>query len=276
MAGWIKLHRSIKDHWLFSFKHPDKALAWIDLIVSASFEDHRIMINGRFQEIKRGEVAMSQITLQKRWRWSQNKVKRFLKLLENDGMIELKTNELTTIIKILNYNDFQDKAKSNERTLKRSKERGTDDHTDDNQEGKEIKEVKKDKYSEDFLKFWGTWNPKRKGDSKYKSSLTFESMIKQGVTLETMIAFYNREKFDPEFVPLMSSWLNKRMWENDDGEAPACKWTNLLNYFLSDGYWSEDNGPAPTIDGTVQGAINPECQAPVELINKVLSRGPLI
>ena len=140
MAGWICLHRDIQDHWLFNFDEPDKALAWIDLILSANHEDNKFMIKGRAVECKRGQVAMSQLTLQKRWKMSQNKLKRFLVLLKNDGMIDFETNDLTTLITICNYSSFQDGERPNERPDERPDERTTDDQSNDKQQCKQLQQ----------------------------------------------------------------------------------------------------------------------------------------
>ncbi len=107
MAGWICLHRDIQEHWLFNFDEPDKYMAWTDLLLSANHEDRKFMIKGQVVECKRGQVAMSQVTLSKRWKWSRPKVQRFLELLKNDGMISVSGDHLTTIISICNYSVYQ-------------------------------------------------------------------------------------------------------------------------------------------------------------------------
>ncbi len=132
--GWICLHRDIQKHWLFNFDEPDKFMAWCDLLMSANHEDRKFMIKGRVVECKRGQVAMSQITLQKRWNMSQNKLKRFLVLLKNDVMIDFETNDLTTIITICNYSKFQNNERADGRPLERADGRGADDHSNDKQQ----------------------------------------------------------------------------------------------------------------------------------------------
>jgi hypothetical protein len=141
MSGWIKLHRSLKDHFLFDFNEPDKALAWIDLLLSASFEDSKIKIKGRVVDVKRGQFCASQVTLQQRWGMSQNKVKRFLNLLKNEGMVDVQTNELTTIITICNYDSYQDNERAGERANGRAGERSTNEQTNDIIRIKEDKEL---------------------------------------------------------------------------------------------------------------------------------------
>lgn len=134
MCGWVKLYRNIQDHWIYSFNEPDKTLAWIDLIISASHSGGSFMAKGKLVQFERGQVAASQVSLQKRWKMSQNKVKRFLELLKKEGMIDFETNEQTTIITICNYSSFQDNERPDERatdeprttsrtTLKECKER---------------------------------------------------------------------------------------------------------------------------------------------------------
>lgn len=108
MAGWIKLHRSITDHWIWTSEPFSKAQAWADLILHANFKPAKIMIRGKLIELERGQQARSELTLSTTWKWDRKKVSRFLKRLESDQMIVQKKSRLTTIISICNYNDFQE------------------------------------------------------------------------------------------------------------------------------------------------------------------------
>lgn len=107
MAGWVKLDRSIQDHWLWSEKPFSKAQAWVDLILSANHKGAKFMIKHSLVEIERGQQARSEVTLSKEWGWSRDKVRRFLKLLENDGMIRQQKTNITTVLTICNYERFQ-------------------------------------------------------------------------------------------------------------------------------------------------------------------------
>ena len=109
MSGWICLHRDIQQHWLFNFDEPEKFMAWTDLILSANHQDNKFLLKGQVVECKRGQVAMSQVTLSKRWKWSRPKVQRFLEMLKNDAMIDVKGDHLTSIITICNYSIYQNK-----------------------------------------------------------------------------------------------------------------------------------------------------------------------
>lgn len=147
MSGWIKLHRSLQDHFIYDFSEPDKALAWIDILLSASYSESKVKIKSKVFNVQKGQWLVSQVTLQKRWKMSQNKVKRLLNLLQNDGMISVFTNELTSIITICNFSSFQDDGRAVELAVERAVERAADEQSNDIQRSKEIQEVKKKKRS---------------------------------------------------------------------------------------------------------------------------------
>ena len=104
--GWIKLYRKIEDCWIWSDKEPfDKRSAWIDLLLSANHSDQKSLFNGELIAIKRGQILTSIRMLSDKWRWSINRVYRFLKLLEN-GRISLLPLSLTKPITSVVYPSF--------------------------------------------------------------------------------------------------------------------------------------------------------------------------
>lgn len=125
LQGYIKLHRKIKDCWLWDGKPFDKRSAWIDLLLSASHQDTKFLLGNELIEIKRGMFVTSELKLMNRWGWSKSKVRAFLKVLENDSMIEVFTDKKKTTINIVNYDLYQDSEttkepqKDHEETTKR-------------------------------------------------------------------------------------------------------------------------------------------------------------
>lgn len=108
--GWVSIHRSLFDHWIWTDKGEfDKRSAWIDLILMVNHEDKKVLINGKLETIKRGQRITSLNKLAERWKWSRKKVTNFLNLLEEDGMIIAKKEQgKYTTITIVNYNFYQD------------------------------------------------------------------------------------------------------------------------------------------------------------------------
>jgi len=92
---------------LWSSEPFDKARAWIDLIILANYEDSFIMVRGIRVDIKRGQVGWSEPRLAEKWQWSRGKVRRFLKLLENEQQIRIEKNNVTQVLTIINYTEYQ-------------------------------------------------------------------------------------------------------------------------------------------------------------------------
>ncbi|WWU65192.1 hypothetical protein QJR26_03395 [Clostridium baratii] len=107
VEGWLKLYRSIKDHWLWEDKPFSRGQAFIDLLLMANHKDNKILFNGELVEVKRGSRITSLRQLSEGWGWSTKKTKKFLELLEKDKMIKVKTDNKKTLITIENYSIYQ-------------------------------------------------------------------------------------------------------------------------------------------------------------------------
>lgn len=105
LKGWISLHRSIQDHWIW--KDADKLKAWLDLLLLANHQEKRILLGNELVTVKRGGYITSQKKLMHRWGWGAEKTRTFLKLLEADGMIKFEPDKKKTVITILNYDSYQ-------------------------------------------------------------------------------------------------------------------------------------------------------------------------
>lgn len=106
--GWISLHRSIQNHWLFQEDRKfSKFEAWIDLILIANHKDGKVMHDGQLIDVKRGQKLTSLRKLGNQWNWSITKVDKFLNILHEDGMIVLKKDTKKTLVTIVNYDVYQ-------------------------------------------------------------------------------------------------------------------------------------------------------------------------
>ena len=66
--GYIKLHRKIKDNWLF--KNPEYFKAWIDMILTANYNDGKVVIGQTIFICKRGQSLLSIKSWANKWNWS--------------------------------------------------------------------------------------------------------------------------------------------------------------------------------------------------------------
>ena len=103
--GWIKLHRKIKDNWIW--EDPAMFQAWIDILLMVNHQDKKIKVNGQLTTIRRGEKLTSILKLAERWGWSRKRVMRFLDLLEEDGMCTTIRTPNGTTLKVSNYAEYQ-------------------------------------------------------------------------------------------------------------------------------------------------------------------------
>ena len=124
--GWIRLYRKLQECWVWEDKEPfDKRSAWIDLLLTANHADAKLLFNGELITVQRGQILTSVRKLSVKWKWSVNKVYRFLKLLESDKMLQKESNKDRTLLTIVNYSVYQCGEYTNEYT-----NRNSDGYTD--------------------------------------------------------------------------------------------------------------------------------------------------
>jgi hypothetical protein len=107
--GWIKLYRSSFENELY-FQEPfTKYMAWIDLLLLANHKDSFFTKKGHKIVVPRGTVARSMKELSERWKWSINKVDRFLTYLGSQeiGQVKLQKSNVTTLVSIIKYETYQ-------------------------------------------------------------------------------------------------------------------------------------------------------------------------
>lgn len=159
MSGWIKLHRSITDHWLYTEKRQfSKFEAWNDILLTVNFTSGKSIIKGKVILINRGESILSLESWGKRWSWNKSAVKRFFDLLKKDDMIELKNETVTTRLIVCNYDSYQSKENADETQVKRRRN-ADETQTKPIEEEEERKEEKENNIENRKLKFSKTLTP---------------------------------------------------------------------------------------------------------------------
>lgn len=106
MTGWIKIARSIQEHWIW--QDAEKLKWWLDLLLMANYDDTKKLARTHLITLKRGQIEASIAFLAKRWGRNAQTVIRFLSLLEVEKMI---TREVVYgsigIITICKYESYQ-------------------------------------------------------------------------------------------------------------------------------------------------------------------------
>lgn len=104
-GGWIKVHRSLSEHWLA--EHPEKLGWWILLLLKATHEEKKVLVGNQLIELKRGQIVASLSFLAELWNTSKRTAERFLELLESDKMLSRCVRQKVSIITICNYDGYQ-------------------------------------------------------------------------------------------------------------------------------------------------------------------------
>ena len=222
--GAHPIHRSILEHWLWRDKPFTRGQVWIDLILLANHKDSQCIIKGNVINVKKGQLLRSKVKLAERWGWTRGRTERFLKLLENEQMIEQQPGQYATIITLLNYTNLHERA-FKKRATGATTDSTTDGTTDSTHTINENND-KKHKYAS-FCVFWDL-HPKRHGKKRLKpeaeaywmkhiangktekvitavKNFANSESVKQGIGIRDPVRFlkneYWREWLEPEEKP---------------------------------------------------------------------------
>ena len=173
--GWISLHRKIMEHPLYREKRKfSKLEAWVDLLLMANHKDNKFMLGNELVEVKKGSFITSELKLMERWDWGKSKVRSFLELLEEDGMIIKKSDRKKTTITICNYCVYQDSEIKNrpraDREQTTSRPRADTNNNDNN-------EINKNIVQNDLFERW--WNLYGNKKGKVKCQAKFNQLLKK-------------------------------------------------------------------------------------------------
>ena len=105
--GWIKVDRSLVDHWLWEQKPYSYGQAWIDLLLMANYDEGKTFHDGNVKIVNRGEIICTFEYLAKRLGWDRKKVRKYINALLADKMVTVKSTTHGTTITLVNYGKYQ-------------------------------------------------------------------------------------------------------------------------------------------------------------------------
>ena len=157
--GWFSINRKLLKSNLWLSCYFTRGQAWIDLIGLANYKKSSFFIRNIEIKVKRGQLAYSELTLSRRWKWSRTKTTNFLKYLENEHQIKQQRTNLTTVITILNYDEYQkqDTKEDTKKTPKPEIKTHTNNRNKDNNIlyiSDELKKIYPPSLLKDFELYW--------------------------------------------------------------------------------------------------------------------------
>ena len=187
MDGWISLHRKILENPILNRSRVYSNFeAWIWLLLKANHKDNKFMLGTELVKVKKGSLITSQKKLCRQFRWGSTKLRNFLKVLQKDKMLLLKTNTQSTHITICNYDSYQDSQTANKNQTTHAQRTDNTRTTTNNNDNKVNKvnnileilsdKIYLDKYGkpmlQEFIDYWceESLNGKKK---RYQKEKTF-------------------------------------------------------------------------------------------------------
>jgi hypothetical protein len=223
MSGWVKMHRSIRKHWIH--KRADYFKAWIDMIIVVNHKDNKELINGKIVECKRGESLYSLSSWVKIFgdKWTIQKVRTFFNLLESDNMICRSDIKKTTRLTIVNYNTYQTEQHEDNTSLTRSQHELNTSLTT-TKECKERKECKEGKINKTLIaeksaelmsSFQTFWENYGKSRDKKKCLEVWKKLKPDQRELAIFKAKEQSEHIEKQFRKDPIRWLKNECWNDE-------------------------------------------------------------
>lgn len=228
--GFFAIDRGSWDHPLFAKEKFCELLAWYWLISSAVWEPARTRVNRKTFDLDRGQCVFTISFMATKWKWSEPRVRRFLKRLIDDGSVLVSASRDATLITICNYNEHQlarrtdvpenDARADDKPTNPRRQEEETKQTTNNKEEKQEPRAsaLVDDGWPNDFREqFWAKY-PNKVGRPKALAKL--EAARKRGVPWLALMAGLDRYIRDK---PADRAWLNPETFLNQErwADQPA-------------------------------------------------------
>jgi hypothetical protein len=146
MQGWIKLHRKLLENPIVC-KDSDHLAVWVYLLLNATHEAYPALFKGKKITLEPGQLITGRKSISSKLSVSESKVKRILIELENDQQIDRRRSNQNSLISILNWDKYQECGQQDGHQMT-SKRPASDQPVTTNKNVKNVKNEKKDIYSE--------------------------------------------------------------------------------------------------------------------------------
>jgi len=212
MSGWIKIERSLQDHWIWS--DAVKLKCWVGILLNASHSNQKVLIGSEVIECRRGEIVGSLRDIASTLGVSKDYLRQFISILQKDFMVNSESSAKYTRITICNYDSYQGSL-HDEKTIQRQTEDSKKNVKNEKKSiiDKKAKDLEPTSIVDKFNIFWEVYNKKESRATALKSwhKLSPEEMDK---VLET-VSSYVLWKSDPNYRKLPATYLNQKCFNDE-------------------------------------------------------------
>jgi hypothetical protein len=222
IMGWIKIDRTIVDHWLWSDEK--KLKWWLTLLMEVNYTDSNMSLGYKVYRINKGQSSYSIRTWANIFKTGTKSVTKFFEMLELDGLITKKTigkgKQSTTLLTVCKHDSYGSIGYDLET------QGDTQDNTQGDTQG-DTQEAHNKKREED------------KKEKKEKGIPTLEEVIDHVVSsgYDQSIA----EKFYDYYQKITPS--NARLWRDKNGNTVKNWKSKLTHVWFKDAEKRDVNVP---------------------------------
>ena len=169
MAGWIKLHRKLKNSLVFD--NPDLLKVWIWCLLKAMHDDYIQMIGLQEVELEKGQFIFGRKVAANELKMSESKTYRLIKKLETMQNLNIKANNKYSIITIANWELYQSDSNNSEQQFEQqmnNKRTTNEQQMNTNKNIKNNKNINNNIYSESLIKKIMSYPGKKTKDTRDK------------------------------------------------------------------------------------------------------------
>lgn len=206
--GWIRLYRQSVNNPLYSAEPFDKWHAWQDLLLMVNHERKQFISKGQTITLEAGQTVTSIAILSQRWKWSENKVRRFFRLLNESGMCTADGRANGTIVTIENWAKYQCEGQAG----------GSTDGRPDGRADGRLTRMKRNKEGEEVYMVQPETAPSFSPPS-ISEVTAYVRQMGYGVDPEKFVAYYEARDWTLSRGQSMKDWkASVRYWEANKQE----------------------------------------------------------
>jgi len=221
VSGFIKLHRKIQNS--FVWEDSNKYKLWSYCLLEATHTQKKVVVEGQVIELEKGQFVTGRNKLEREFNRGvklQNHVQgltlyRWLELFKKMKILNIKKTNKYSVITILNWSKYQINEQQNDNKTT-SNEQQNDTYK--KERSKEVKNKDLKDICASFDEFWSIYPKKRDKDSARK---LFTKHYQDGQWLQKVLDSLEAQKISDDwkkengkYIPLPSTWLNKKRWED--------------------------------------------------------------
>ena len=266
MNGWIKLHRSLKSHWIDESNRPRTYReAWEDILLTVNWESKKVLVVNQLIDCEEGQSLNSLQSWAKLFNWTIAKVRHFFNLLEEDEMITIEGLQYTTRLTVCKWCIYQGEATDEKQTEQTAERITKNTPKTTTKEGKEIKNKKNTNntlsWREDFEIFKRELNEALESLSKNREWIDQQQKFNPNLDIPLTL-----EKAVVNFWGTVAGWKNKKKTKTE-----VIDWESTLRNAISqpaNKVYKPLNSTKPTAQGRPGQILQPDEARAAELLAK--------